>query len=242
MSRGRIIGPWGPAGTWAGTWGAGVTIAALVTVAGCGSSSTDGARPADAASTRSSPTTVASPSEVPTGRKERVTPGGVAAVVSEHLGERNIATFGRYGGEPGTVDVMVRLREGGRADNFAVTVYAPGHGDGELAELTKCPREKFRPHRYQKQFTCHQLPTGTTVTVYLAPGGFSDDNAHGHVIAGMAGAKDGSTVLAMYESYDRSAPVTVADIDKLLSDPRLTWMTDPAVNAAGRNIKISSLH
>ena len=47
--------------------------------------------------------------------------------------------------------------------------------------------------------------------------------------------------MALYESYDRNAPISVTDIDELLSDRRLTWKTDTAVNAAGKAIRVARL-
>ena len=136
---------------------------------------------------------------------------------------------------------MVRLRGSSRADMFAVTAYSPKRG-GEFARMAKCPtRKQLERDRDTKEFTCHELPNGTTVTAYLVPYGFSDDNRNGHVVTGLAAGPDKSVAMVMYESYDKDAPITVSDVDQLLSDPRLTWMTDPAVNAAGNGLKIKKL-
>jgi hypothetical protein len=225
----------------------GVALATVLAVAACGTESDRGgpAGHTSAPPSASSPSKPASPpsaSQAPAAARERVTAAGIAALITEHLGRTKVAAFGSYGGEPGTVDVVVRLRGGGRADNFMVAVYSPSRGAGEFGELSKCPRGKHaRPDKYTKKFTCHRLPNGTTVTAYLTPYGFSDDNSRGHVVTGVAGAPDGSVTMAMYESYDRSAPITVSDIDRLLSDPRLTWMTDPATNAAGEGLHVPRL-
>ena len=61
------------------------------------------------------------------------------------------------------------------------------------------------------------------------------------MVSGIAAAADKSVAMVMYESYTKNAAISVTDVDKLLSDPRLTWMTDPAVNAAGKNLKIEKL-
>jgi hypothetical protein len=226
----------------------GVALATILTVAGCGNQASDSTGPASRSSapssapTPSNPTSSAPAGQAPTEAKEQVTTAGIAALVTEHLGAGKVAAFGSYGDEPGTVDVMIRLRGGGRADNFIVTVYSPKRGGGEFKELTKCPRGKHaKRDKSTKRFTCHRLANGTTVTAYLVPYGFSDDNSRGHVVTGLAGAPDGSVAMALYESYDRSAPITVADVDKLLSDPRLIWMTDPAVNAAGKGLHVPRL-
>jgi hypothetical protein len=193
-----------------------VGLVTVLTVAACGKQAGDSSQPASptgaasSASAPSEPTSSAMASRPPAA-KEKITAAGIAAVITEHLGAGRVAAFGSYDGEPGAVDVMIRLRGSGRADNFT------------------------------KQFTCHRLANGTTVTAYLVPYGFSDDNSRGHVVTGMAGTPNGSVAMALYESYGRSAPITVADVDELLSDPRLTWMTDPAVNAAGEALHIDRL-
>jgi hypothetical protein len=61
------------------------------------------------------------------------------------------------------------------------------------------------------------------------------------VITGMAAAPNKGAAIVMYESYDETAPISVADVDNLLGDPRLTSMTDPAVKAAGTGLKIRKL-
>lgn len=225
---------------------AATVLATAFAAAGCGSQSTKAAEPdatSGAASKGAAPSVSNSPGpdELPApGDRERVTRGGIAALVAEHLADK-VAGFGYYGGEPGQVDVMVRLRGSDRGDMFGVQMYSP-QGGGEFAELAKCPtRKQLKRDTNTKQFTCHKLPSGTTVTAYLDPSGFSDDNAHGHVVSGIAAAADKSVAMVMYESYSKNAPISVTDVDKLLSDPRLTWMTDPAVNAAGKNLKIEKL-
>lgn len=225
----------------------GVALATVLTVAACGTESDHGG-PAgrtsapSSASTPTSSTSSTSARPAPAAAKEQVTTAGIAALVNDHLGAGKVASFVSYGDEPGSVGVMIRLRGGGRADNFMVAVYSPKRGGGEFRELTKCPRRKQAARdRFTKKFTCHRLANGTTVTAYLTAYGFSDDNSRGHVVTGTAGATDGSVTMAMYESYDRAAPITVAEVDKLLSDPRLTWMTDPAVNAAGKGLHVPRL-
>jgi hypothetical protein len=226
-------------------------VATAFVAAGCGSQATDTAQPASSA-TATSRSTVAdagpsgsiSPDAGPspaTGPKEQVTVAGVAALVAEHLGKDAVAGFGHYGGQPGQVDLMVELSESGRADMFGVTVYSPRLGR-EFAEMAKCPtRKQLKRDTDTKEFTCHRLENGTTVTAYRVASGFSDDNADGQVITGMAAAPDKSAAIVMYESYDKTAPISVPDVDSLLSDPQLTWMTDPAVNAAGTGLKIRKL-
>lgn len=73
------------------------------------------------------------------------------------------------------------------------------------------------------------------------PYGFSDDNANGMVVSGTAATTENGTAMAMYESYDKSPSVSVADLDSLLADPRLTWVTNPALNDAGEGVDIKML-
>ena len=61
------------------------------------------------------------------------------------------------------------------------------------------------------------------------------------MVTGLAAAPDKGVAMVMYESYDKTAPIGVTDVDKLLSDPRLNWMTDHAVNAAGQDLTIEKL-
>jgi hypothetical protein len=42
--------------------------------------------------------------------------------------------------------------------------------------------------------------------------------------------------MSMYESYDKSPAISTADIEDVLTDPRITWFTDPAVNQAGKGV------
>ena len=212
-------------------------LAAVLAATGCGNAAGGGKDGKDtkSASADASPSSAA---------REKITQHGLAALVAEHLGKDAIASFGSFGPEPGEVYVMVRLRGGGRADMFAVSVMSPKQGGRELAgAMGKCPTTKQRKRMGgdMKEFTCHRLQHGTTVTAYLVQSGFSDNNARGLVVTGVGVAADKSTTMAMYESYDKSAPVTVTEVDKLLSDPRMAWMTDPATNEAGNSIKIKKL-
>lgn len=220
-----------------------VSSIALV-VAGCGSPAPDASDTTTASASASASASDAIASRPPTGgsrpaqgHKEPITSAGIAAVVEDHLGAENIKLFGSYGDEPGSVDLMVGLRSGGQRDMFVVSVYSPAQGAGEFGSLGKCPRKKA-PARKMRQESCHKLKDGTTVMADLTLSGFSDDNSHGRVVSGTAQAPDGSVTLAMYESYDSSPPVSVADLSDLLSDPRLTWRTDSTVNDAGQDLKV----
>jgi hypothetical protein len=216
---------------------AALVLAAVLAATGCGNAAGGGKGGDDTTSSSadSSPSSAA---------REQITQGGLAALVADHLGKDAIASFGSYGSEPGEVHVMVRLRGGGRADMFSISVMSPKQGGRELAgAMGKCPttQQRKRMGGDMKDFTCHRLQNGTTVTTYQAQSGFSDDNARGLVVTGVSVAPDKSTTLAMYESYDKSAPLTVTEVDKLLSDPRMAWTTDPATNKAGNSIKIEKL-
>jgi hypothetical protein len=55
------------------------------------------------------------------------------------------------------------------------------------------------------------------------------------LLASVVTPKDGA-VLSMFESYDDSPAISSADLEALLTDSRLTWLTDPAVNEAGEAV------
>jgi len=215
---------------------AALVLAAVLAAAGCGDDA-EGGEDGDkttSSSAEGTPTSAA---------REQITQGGLAALVADHLGKDAIVSFGTFGQEPGQVDVMVRLRGSGPADMFVVSVMSPKQGGRELAgAVAKCPTAKQRKRMADmKEFTCHRLQHDTTVTTYLVPSGFSDDNARGLVVTGVSVAADKSSAMAMYESYDKTAPVSVTEVDGLLSDPRMAWMTDPATNKAGKSLKIKKL-
>ena len=216
---------------------AALVLAAALAASGCGNAAEGGKGGEDATGSSAD----ASPSSA---AREKITQGGLAALVADHLGKDAIVSFGSYGPEPGEVYVMVRLRGGGRADMFSVSVMSPKQGGRELAnDMGKCPTTQQRKRMVgdMKEFTCHRLPNGTTVTAYLVNSGFSDDNARGLVVTGVGVAPDKSTTMAMYESYDKTGQLTVTEVNELLSDPRMAWMTDPATNKAGNSIKIEKL-
>ncbi len=47
--------------------------------------------------------------------------------------------------------------------------------------------------------------------------------------------------MAMYETYDDSPAIIRADLEAVLTDPRLTWLTEPAVNDAGDKVEVKQL-
>jgi hypothetical protein len=61
------------------------------------------------------------------------------------------------------------------------------------------------------------------------------------VISGSADTPENGGALALYESYDDSPAISVADLEDLLTDPRLTWFTEPAVNRAGSEIDLKEI-
>lgn len=188
-----------------------------------------------------SPSAPESPSGSPQQGGDRITPAGVAAIVQEHLGADRIRRFGTYGEEPGSVGVMVDLRQDGRRDLFMVQVYRPQRGEDTLGRAAECPRGQRATRFGAREVTCEELPDGTSVVAQLFPGGFSDDNEDGLVVSGVSTRPDGTSTLAMYESYDSTPALTVAEVAELLSDPGLSWKPDPAVNRAGRDIDVRRL-
>ncbi len=170
----------------------------------------------------------------PSGRdvRERITPSGIAGVVLEHLGPDTVRRFLTFEQEPGSVSVMVRLRDA-TPHNFGVQVFAPDQADA-LGVDGRCPSEDGPGGT----FRCRVLPDGTVVTTIEEDYGFSDDNEDGVVVSASAVTAEDGAVLALYESYDDTPAISAAELEELATDPRLTWRTDPAVNEAGESIDI----
>lgn len=164
--------------------------------------------------------------------EEQITPGGIAAIVLEHLGSDAVREFVAYEPEPGSVSVVVRLRDV-TPHNFGVQVYSPEQAE-QFNGSGHCPGEPTR----RGGSRCRTLENGTTVTTRVDSQGFSDDNVEGMVMSGTAITPKDGGALAMYESYDDSPAVSLDDLDGLLTDPGLTWLTDPAVNEAGEDIDV----
>lgn len=208
--------------------------ALVAALAACGTADQDTAGPADSPGASQGTTDAAGAGR---DEPERITPGGVAAVVLDHLGPRAVRRFGTFEPEPGSVSVMVVLREAGPADHFAVTVSSPSQA-GQLGPAGECPEEGGGADPAMR---CRTLEGGTTVMTSEVAEGFSDDNAHGMVVHGSAVTPDAGAAMALYESYDRTPAVTAADLDGLLSDARLRWLTEPALNEAGEDVEVRAL-
>lgn len=208
MNRGRIIAP--------------ALASALVVLGACGDQAADSTGSESTSSGRAAANT------------ERITTGGVAVLVQQHFGREAVREFRRAGSEPGAVGVMVQLTEGGRDDNFGVQAYSPQGSD--FPGRQTCA-EAERQRGQEPDFSCVELEDGRTVYAYLSPEGFSDDNTDGMTLLA-ASTSDAGAVIAMYESYDRTPPLDTEDLVDLLSEPRLAWMTDPAVNRAGAEIEV----
>lgn len=206
---------------------AGTTLVLALT--GCGSARSGTAEPAQAGNSGDD----SSSSEEPVvDGKEQITPGGIAAIVLEHLGSDAVREFVTYEQEAGSVSVTIRLRDA-TAHMFGLQIYSPEQSE-MFGPAGQCPQKPRRGGESQ----CRVLENGTTVTTRLDAQGFSDDNVDGMVISGTAITPEDGGALAMYESYDDSPAVSVADLEDLLTDPRLTWLTEPAVNEAGEEIDV----
>lgn len=169
---------------------------------------------------------------------QQITPGGLAVIVREHLGAQTVREFTTYEPEPGSVSVMVRLRGGGPADYFGVSVYSPDAGsDFDLAE--RCTAGG--PRGDQRRISCRTLEDGTQLMTAEMAEGFSDDNTDGLVLYATVVPAAGGAAMAMYESYDDTPPVSVAELDELVADPRLRWLTEAAVNDAGADVEVREL-
>jgi hypothetical protein len=198
-------------------------------LAACGSSTEDpGGGAADASDKDET-----SASSSPEGSREEITPAGVAAIVLEHLGEDTVVRFLDFGPEPGSASVMVQLSDR-TPHNFAVSVYSAEQAAGEIGGAGKCPPKNQLPGDSR----CRVLDNGTAVTTMTTPYGFSDDNTKGMVISSTAVTKGNGAAMAMYESYDKSPAVSPAEIEAILADERLGWITDPAVNDAGEDVEL----
>ena len=207
-----------------------------VTLTACGTATTGSAAPADGS--RADPSAAAGPGA--SGDKDQqITPGGIAVVVREHLGRDAVQQFVTFEQEPGSVAVMIRLRRATAAENFAVSVYSPDDTGEAFGEAGTCP--SMRHQRAFGDSRCRTLDSGRTVMTSENSEGFSDDNAHGMVVFGTAVTPDSGTAMAMYESYDDSPVIRAADLDRLLADPRLSWLTDPALNEAGKDVTLRVL-
>ncbi len=74
----------------------------------------------------------------------------------------------------------------------------------------------------------------------MAPEGFSNTNEDGVILTGLLVSPDGAEVTVLFESWDRRPSILQEELKSLISDPRLTWRTDPAVNDAGGSLKSTS--
>ena len=210
----------------------GATLALALTA--CGTGGSNAAKPTEEGNESES----ASAGESPSGeKKEKITPGGIAMIVRDHLGRSAVRQFLTYEPEPGTVSVMINLRDEG-PHTFAVQVYAPKYA-ARFGKAGKCaPKPKGQR---AGQMRCRTLDNGTTVMMIEDSAGFSDDNAKGMVLSGTAITAGDGAALAMYEIYDKSPAVSAADIEDLLIDPRLTWLTEVAVNKAGEDVAVKKM-
>lgn len=172
------------------------------------------------------------------GPPEQITPGGIAVVVLDHLGRDTVQKVLTFAGEdPGSVAVMVRLRDR-TPHNFAVQVYAPAQAGEFGARGGECPPARERKGEVS---WCRTLDNGATVTVSEHSEGFSDDNRKGSLLMGSVFTPEEGAAVAMYESYDRSPAVSLAELEAMLTDPRLTWLTDPELNRAGESVDLEKI-
>jgi hypothetical protein len=208
------------------------TVLALLMTA-CGPEETDAADPAGGSSAAQSPSSGASADS----QEEQITPGGIAAVVLEHLGRDAVRQFVTFvpAEEPGTVGVMVRLRDR-TPHNFSVQVHSPEQAEKFPAHGGCGPERQGMGEQ-----RCRTLEDGTTVVMREMSEGFSDSNVDGSVLSGAVVTPEDGAVLSMYESYDDSPAISGADLEALLTDPRLTWLTDPAVNEAGDAVDVKEI-
>ena len=158
-------------------------------------------------------------------------------------GKDAIASFGSYGPEPGQVDVMVRLRGSGRADMFSGLGDVPQAGRSRARRRHGQVPDHSAAQAHGRYEGVHLSPAAKRHDSHRLPGAVRLQRRQRawFVVTGVSVAPDKSTTMAMYESYDQTAPISVADVDKLLSDSRMTWVTHPAINRAGHGLKIEKL-
>lgn len=212
---------------------AGTTLALALTA--CGATGPDTAQPPEHGHADVSPSPGGSRGG---GNEGKITPGGIAVIVLEHLGENAVRQFVSYEQEPGSVSVMIRLRKSTRAENFVVQVYSPKEAR-QVGQAGKCPPKRQGSRWGDAQ--CRVMDNGTTVMTTEVPEGFSDDNVDGMVVFGTAISPENGAAMAMYESYDDSPAVSAEELEDMLTDPRLAWLTDPAVNEAGEDVNVKEL-
>ena len=209
---------------------AGVAAVLAVATTACGSPAADRREKPEAGQSPG-------PSETTSAQQEQITPGAIAVILHEHLGDavRRVVTF-RGDQEAGSIDVMVELRDR-TPHNFSVGVFSP-RGTAELGPAGSCP-----PRRQLggQETRCRTLGDGTTITIGRTRTGFSDDNRNGSMLFGSVVTAEDGGAIAMYESYDPSPALTRAELEDVLTDPRLTWLTDPEVNEAGRAVDVEQV-
>ena len=161
--------------------------------------------------------------------RQQITAGGVAAIVLDYLGFNAVRRFVTHESEPGSISVAVDLRAQG-PHHFVIQVYSPDRA--EVFSARKCEATRRGDSR------CLKLENGTTISTIVDAEGFSDDNVDGMVVSASAITPAAGAVVAMYESYDDSPAVSAADLEAILADTRLTWLTDSRVNTAGKAIDV----
>lgn len=206
------------------------SLVLILAVSACGSGT---------AVTAGQRTTTDSPTSPTSGQPtEPMTPGGIAVLVEQHLGGDRVRRYTTYDSDEGSVNVAVHLVGAGRRDMFVVNVYSPDEseaiGPGQGCEPQASPTREPGDGR------CEELPDGSVVSVTKSGSGFSDNNEHGSVLMASALNPGQRMALAMYESYTQTIPVSQERLMDLMSDPRLAWLTDPALNEAGQDIAVTS--
>lgn len=171
-------------------------------------------------------------------QEEEITPGGIAVIVLDHLGRDTVRQVITFMGEDeeGSVGVMIRLRDS-TPHNFGVSVYPPEQAE-ELGAPGKCPPE---PDRKGELLRCRVLDNGTTVRTSQIAEGFSDDNLSGSLVMSSVVTPEDGAAIAIYESYDDSPTISVAQLEAMLTDPRLTWLTNPALRKAGEAVDLKEV-
>ena len=158
---------------------------------------------------------------------EAITTAGVAGVVRDVVGADLIVSYAEAG-EADSVGVLAKFA--GKAV-LVVNVQTAG-----AVPITSC---EDLATTAMDAADCSVTDDGTILAAGAAEP-FSDDNVRGStVLAQSVNPETGRVVYALYETYTRQAGLDAATLTKIVSDPALAPMTDPATNAAGADIDLT---
>jgi hypothetical protein len=183
----------------------------------------------------------AKPSGPDRSKFEPITVEGVAAVVDRHLGDK-VTSYSilsdESDGEMVGRSIEVTLRDADPQDSFVVTVYPENGSQGEVVK-GDCGGASTQDDP-QAKVTCTDAPDGGNVTITHFSFSLVGGNKNGsHITASGSGPEDREATVS-YESFTKKVPISDKQLQAILGDPDLGWETDPAVNKAGKKLKVDS--